>query len=415
MKTIFIQIASYRDPELKSTLKSCLENAKYPENLIFGIARQFHIDDKFDDLSEYENDQRFRILNIPHQKSKGVCWARHQVQQLYNNEDYTLQIDSHMRFEKDWDETLINMVIELQNDGYKKPLLTSYVSSYNPQTDPEGRVNVPWRMAFDKFIPEGAVFFLPEAIPNWKELKKPIPSRFYSAHFCFTLGQFAKEVQHNPKFYFHGEEISIAVRAYTHGYDLFHPHKIVAWHEYTRNGRTKQWDDDQEWYKKNESSHLLNRKLFGMDGLEQSGHTGKYGFGKVRTLRDYEKYAGLCFSKRSAQQYTLDKNYPPNPQPQNQTEEEWLNSFTKTFSYNIKFNKFKLQESDYDFWVVAFHREGGETLFRKDADVNEIRSLIMNEEINIYREYQTSETPNYWVVWPHSISKGWCDKLEGKI
>jgi hypothetical protein len=40
---IFIQIASYRDPELTPTIKSCLENAKYPENLVFGICRQYHL------------------------------------------------------------------------------------------------------------------------------------------------------------------------------------------------------------------------------------------------------------------------------------------------------------------------------------------------------------------------------------
>ena len=32
-ETIFIQIASYRDPELPITLKSCIDNANNPENL----------------------------------------------------------------------------------------------------------------------------------------------------------------------------------------------------------------------------------------------------------------------------------------------------------------------------------------------------------------------------------------------
>ena len=41
-----------------------IENAKRPKNLRIGIARQFHPDDKFDDLSEYEKDKRFRIQNI---------------------------------------------------------------------------------------------------------------------------------------------------------------------------------------------------------------------------------------------------------------------------------------------------------------------------------------------------------------
>ena len=50
---IFIQVASYRDPQLIPTIKSALENAKKPNNLVFGIARQYHEDDKFDNLDEY--------------------------------------------------------------------------------------------------------------------------------------------------------------------------------------------------------------------------------------------------------------------------------------------------------------------------------------------------------------------------
>jgi len=413
---IFVQIASYRDPELIPTLKDCINNSKYPENLVFGICRQYHPDDKFDDLSEYETDDRFRVIDVPHLEAKGVCWARNQVQQLYGNEEYTLQLDSHMRFEKDWDETLINMLLSLQNNGYKKPLLTGYVSSYNPQNDPEGRVRVPWRMAFDRFIPEGAVFFLPETIPDWETLTEPIPSRFYSAHFCFTLGEFSKEVQHNPEFYFHGEEISIAVRAYTHGYDLFHPHKVVIWHEYTRNGRTKHWDDDKEWWKLNNSAHDLNRQLFGMDGNAQNGHDGKYGFGNVRTLRDYEKYAGLLFEKRAVQQDTIDKKYPPNTYNY-KNEEEWINSFSSIFKHCIDVYRGGLNETDYDFWAVIFLDENGNELYRKDADINEINTILSKtgDFVNVWREFNTTTKPSEWVVWTHTTSKGWGERLTGKL
>jgi hypothetical protein len=410
---IFVQIASYRDPELLPTIIDCVSKSKSPENLTFGICRQFHEDDKFDDLSEYENDERFRILNIPYNLTKGVCWARNQVQQLYNGEDFTLQIDSHMRFEKNWDETLIGMVKQLQDLGIPKPLLTGYVSSYDPNNDPEGRVSVPWQMAFDKYIPEGAVFFLPETIPNWQDIDLPVPARFYSAHFCFTLGCFAKEVQHNPDFYFHGEEISITVRSFTHGYDLFHPHRVVLWHEYTRNGRVKQWDDDKEWWKLNEKAHLLNRKLFGMDGEHQEGHDGKYGLGDLRTLRDYEKYAGLLFEKRAVQDYTLQKHYPPNPDFN--TEQEWLNSFTKNFTHciNLDFNEFK--EDDYDFWAITFHDENGNEMYRKDCTEQEIKNYLSVKFINICRNFLVTNNPKSWSVWVHSKSKEWIKQYTGNI
>lgn len=414
---IFIQVASYRDPQLILTIKSAIENAKSPENLVFSIARQFHPDDKFDDLSEYKNDDRFKILSIPYDETKGVCWARNLTQQQYDGEKYTLQIDSHMRFAQNWDEILIEMLEDLISDGYKKPLLTTYVPSFDPDNDPGGRVNSPWRMSFDRFIPEGAIFFLPETIPNFEKLTKPVPARFYSAHFCFTLGQFAVEVQHDPRFYFHGEEISIAVRAFTHGYDLFHPHKIVMWHEYTRKGRTKQWDDDKTWGEKNKNSHLLNRKLFSMDGEKYDEDLfEEFGFGKQRTLRDYEKYAGILFEKRAVQQETLDKRYPPNTYNYN-SEEEWKDSFASIFKHCIDLYKDSVPYKDYDFWVVAFHDDDGNTIIRLDANKDEVTRIMSSKDnfYKIWREFPTTHKPAYWVVWPHSESKGWCEKIEGRL
>jgi glycosyltransferase involved in cell wall biosynthesis len=413
---IFVQIAAYRDPQLIPTIKNMLENAKRPKNLRIGIARQFSPEDGFDDLKEFEKDKRFRILNIPYQEAEGVCWARNLVQQLYQGEEYTLQIDSHMRFAPNWDDEMIKMIKQLQKKGHKKPLLTGYVSSFDPDNDPAGRVQEPWRMAFDRFIPEGAVFFLPETIPGWQDLKEPVPGRFYSAHYCFTLGQFSKEVQHNPEYYFHGEEISIAARAYTWGYDLFHPQKVLIWHEYTRKGRTKQWDDDKKWVDRNNKSHLLNRKLFGMDDLEQEGHDGPYGFGTERTLRDYEKYSGLLFEKRAVQQYTLEKHYPPNPY-NHESEEEWKKHFASVFKHCIDVNYASVPEKDYDFWVVAFHGPNDETLFRKDADKHEIARMMNDPDGygKVWREFQTETKPTYWVVWPYSESKGWCERLTGTL
>ena len=104
---IFVQIASYRDPQLIPTLDSMLENAKRPKNLRIGICRQYHPEDGFDNLEKFSGDKRFRVKDVLYSDAKGVCWARNQVQQLYDGEEYTLQIDSHMRFEKDWDDTLI--------------------------------------------------------------------------------------------------------------------------------------------------------------------------------------------------------------------------------------------------------------------------------------------------------------------
>jgi hypothetical protein len=418
MSNIFIQVASYRDPQLILTIEDCIKNAKYPENLVFCIAHQFSDDDTFSkDIDKYRDDSRFKIIDIPYKEARGACWARNLIQQRYNGETYTFQIDSHHRFTENWDEQLIDMLLQLQEKGHEKPLLTSYISSFNPENDPEGRGTEPWWMTFDRFIPEGAIFFLPAGIPNWQERTEPVPSRFYSAHFCFTLGQFAVEVQHDPEMYFHGEEISIAARAFTHGYDLFHPHKIIAYHEYTRKGRTKQWDDDPEWGKKNTSSHLRNRTLFGMDG-ECSPCTqnsfGRYWFGDKRTLADYEAYAGISFKKRAVQQYTLDNNFAPNPVIEDPIEYE--NSFLQRFKHCIDLGFDNVPYDDYEFWAIIFEDENGNTLSRKDADAEEIKRLKNDPEgyCKIWREYY-GPNPYKYIVWPYSTEHGWCEKIERNL
>lgn len=412
--TIFVQIASYRDPQLLPTLRDMISKAKYPENLRIGIAWQHSADDAWDTLEEYKDDSRFRIIDINHKDSKGVCWARHSVQQLYQGEKYTLQLDSHHRFVQDWDEILIDMLVGLQNNGSPKPLLTAYIPSFDPDNDPAARVNEPWKMTFDRFIPEGAIFFLPASFDSFDAKDRPLKGRFYSAHFAFTVGEFAVEVQHNPEYYFHGEEISIAVRAFTHGYDIYHPHKVVCWHEYTRKGRSKQWDDDKEWVARNNESHRQNRVLFGMDG-EAGKIDPKYGFGSVRSLDDYEKYSGICFRKRAVQQYVLEHREPPNPKYE--TEEQWEKSLLNIFKHCIDIGYSQVPEKDYDFWCVAFHGENDETLYRQDANADEIANYFKDPDgyCKVWRQFNTDKKPKYWVVWPHSISKGWGERITGQL
>jgi glycosyltransferase involved in cell wall biosynthesis len=416
MSKIYISIASYRDPQLLPTLRDCIKNADHPENLVFGIAWQHAEEDTWDNLDEFKNDTRFRIIDVPYKDSKGACWARNQCHQHYGGEEYYLQLDSHHRFIEGWDTECIKMIKQLQKKGHKKPLLTSYIPSFDPDNDPESRIMEPWWMTFDRFIPEGAIFFLPATIPNWKKLKSPIPSRFLSAHFIFTLGQWCTEVPYDPEYYFHGEEISLAVRSYTHGYDLFHPHKVIAWHEYTRKGRTKQWDHDIEWGNRNSHCHKRNRALFAVDGECRCGiEFGPYDFGTERTLFQYEAYAGIRFRDRSVQQYTRDNNIAPNPIIIPPLDYEI--SFLSIFKHCIDIDYKKVPLDDYDFWCVAFENEQGETIYRQDAQSDEIKKIKNDPDGygKVWREFSTQKKPVKWVVWPYSVSQGWCEKIEGNL
>jgi hypothetical protein len=74
-------------------------------------------------------------------------------------------------------------------------------------------------------------------------------------------------------------------------------------------------------------------------------------------------------------------------------------------------------EVDYEFWAVAFHNNKDETIFRKDADADEIKNMMKDPDgyCKVWRDFQTSERPAYWVVWPFSKSKGWCERITGNL
>jgi hypothetical protein len=410
--TIYIQIAAYRDPELLNTLRDCVLNADRPEQLRFGIAWQHSPYDHWDTLAEFASDSRVRVIDIDYRDAKGPCWARHQLSLGYNNETYTLQLDSHHRFTEHWDSVLIEMLESLRSPTCKKPLLSSYLPSFDPKNDPASRLEAPWIMEFDRFAPEGPVHFLPHTIDDYLELDKPIPARFLSGHFVFTDGGFCREVEYDPNYYFHGEEINLSVRAYMAGYDLFAPHKVVMWHEYHRNGKKKHWDDHTNWAQLDKISHKHNRELLGIDDPSSKKKLKKY----KRTLAEYEMYAGLEFSTRRVHQKTIDKIRPP----VNTSVAEHKIGLAHYHKVCIDVYRPTFTETDYNVWVIAIEDKDGNEFFRRDADADEIANILSvpferDAFSHIWRTFYSDKQPAKWIVWPHSESKGWMDRITGEF
>jgi hypothetical protein len=409
MSKIFVQIASYRDRELLPTLDDCISKATNPENLVFSIAWQ-HAEEE-EDLDKYKNDSRFKIIDIPFKESKGTCWARHKIQQNYNDEEYTLQLDSHHRFSQGWDSESISIIKNLQEKGHKKPILTSYLPCYFPDKQVNEWLQDPWLINIERFLPQGPPFLRPAAIQNYKELTEPCPSRFLSGHFVFTVGSFIKDVPYDPDFYFHGEETSLAIRAFTHGYDLFAPHKVLAWHYYGREGSPRHWGDHNTWSARDKTSYARFRALVGMDD-KVTEDLSQYGLGKERTLHDYQQYAGIKFSTRQIHQETLDGKLPP----LQSDFEQGLRNKIKTC---VSIFKESLKDTDYDVWVVAMLDEHGKDLFRRDVQEKEINE-IMNKDANdrfihVWVEYDDGRLPRSSRFWPHSKEKGWRERVDQVI
>lgn len=304
--SVFVSIASYRDPELVRTVEDCLNKARHPGNLRFCICWQHGSDEQ---LPAWFQDDMFSVLDVDWHKSAGVCWARATIMDMWQGEDWYLQLDSHHRFVKDWDVCLLEQAAAT---GSARPILSTYATPYVPTTE-EGPPAQVTRMEFDRFIESGAILTKPGVIPE-EPTRRPTRSRFLSAHFLFAPGSFVEEVPYDPGLYFTGEETVLTVRAFTHGYDLFHPGLPILSHEYSRVYRVKHWDDHEAecqapipWYQRDATSHDRVRRFL------SAPSKGFYGLGTARTFAEYERYAGISFTDRRVQQYTLLHLEPPNP------------------------------------------------------------------------------------------------------
>lgn len=301
--SIFVHMISYRDPELVPSIRDCIANAARPDELIFGIVWQHTEDDR--SMEPFLNNPQFRILDIPAAEAKGCCWARAKAQSLYRGEDFVLQLDSHHRFEPGWDTTLIDM---MRQTGAKKPAITSYASGYDSENGKH--TAVPLVIRLRPFSPDGSLMFYGSNVAGWEQRETPYKARMASGHFFFTLGQHCLEVPYDPDLYFLGEELVMMARSFTHGYDMFHPHRVVVWHQYERKGRSKIWDDSPKIH--NERDKISKERVLKLMGMEDNNHEiGIYGLGTVRTLREFEDYVGIDFARRLIHQDAMDGSEPP--------------------------------------------------------------------------------------------------------
>jgi hypothetical protein len=314
---IFVSIASYRDKDLITTVKSCLSKAKYPNNIKIGICWQY---DEEEDITVLDNIPQVHSYKVYWKDVEGsVCWARHIIQEkFFNDEDYYFQIDSHTLFAQDWDEILINMYNELPTDK----AVISVGPPYYYNLNAEGSLNyLEWEpvefidgyyrdciIQKQKLDDAGNLHFMYGFLPA-EDISKPIPARHISAALLFTIGQWVRDVPYDSDLYFAGEEPTLTLRSYTNGYDIFNPNKFVIWHlKYSFPQRKRHWNtfDENTIDQKSNISSQKYYKIIAGDDL------GIYGCGKERSLLDWEIYSGVSFKDVVAHPNVF-KGITPNP------------------------------------------------------------------------------------------------------
>lgn len=308
MKTIFVQIASYRDPECQWTVRDLFAKAKHPERIHVGICWQYDPDkDKDCFLEEAPYPEQVRISPFHWNESEGVCWARHQARTLYDGEDYVLSIDSHTRFVQNWDQQVI---AQLEECDSPKPVLSNHPAAYLPP-DKREMNPMPTVLRAHLYTPQGDLRFRGVNLNHAPQ--KPLRGAFCTGSFLFAGKSIVTDIPYDPYLYFDQEEISLAARLFTHGYDVFSLSDVLFYHYYPNAAPEhkkppQHWDDNPGWLRLQERAR---RRLNHLLGFAPSEHPeivrdiGQYGLGKERTLGDFESFCGIDFKKRAVSDRAL--------------------------------------------------------------------------------------------------------------
>ena len=311
---IFVSIASYRDPQCQWTVKDLFDKAMRPERVFVGICWQYDPERDQDCFQvPYPRPAQVRSLVVNWRDAKGVSWARHEIQKLWQGEEYVLQIDAHMRFVIGWD---VAMIQELKLCDSPKPLLSCYPPPFTPPNDlpANPKLNV---CTMQSFQPDGnlrgkspEIGFVPE---------KPMRGAFVMGAFIFARSRFFEEIPYDPYLYFDQEEITLAIRLFTHGWDVFSSHRTLLYHYYYDPAKIKRETHLGDFYKEEETANKMRwfmergtKRFNHLTGYELSddpdvtAELDKYGFGNVRTLQAFEVFTGIDFNKKTVSKKTTD-------------------------------------------------------------------------------------------------------------
>ena len=290
--------------------------ASDPSGLVFGVIDQIPVA-RQDQLRQICQPAKLRYVQINPVDSRGVCWARSLAFSLYQDESFLLQIDSHMLFEPDWDQQLKAQWAAL-NRISNKPILSTYPYGFEFNQG-QARVNITVSPSTTLVLrPQ------PDALLNDKSAtlrfqaehvftREPVRGCHVAAGFIFTAGRFIEEIPYDPHLYFHGEEQNLAIRAFTHGWDIFHPPHIPLFHLYKRPNaehNSHHWHPDwekQRDFKFSQLNALAETRL--MDLLYQQRDLGRYSLGTVRTLNDFAQLSGIHYALKKIIQPYQNESY----------------------------------------------------------------------------------------------------------
>lgn len=245
MKSIFVNIASYRDCYLSATLKSLIDNASGRNNITYGIFEQIELDrsliNKEKTLLKLPN---IRYKRIDPEYSDGVVWARAINSMQIDQEEYMYQVDSHMLFDKDWDNHLIWDYEQAKRVANTDKIILStgtknFEAIDNKITKHILDKDVTVKFGYFQFRKNLQLRVHGPWIPATNTVQ---PSIHAVAGNFFVPSKWVKEVGYNTNLYFDAEEQVLAISSIIAGYKIYTQRKIKCYHLIGSNEHTSRQD-----------------------------------------------------------------------------------------------------------------------------------------------------------------------------
>jgi len=329
--SIFVGISSFRDSRCPKTLYNLFTKAINPHRVTIGLVQQNALKDidcveKFCELmgfklryevignkAEEDRDRMERcphfsqinVNRVSHLLARGPTFGRHLQIYLLKDEEFCMQIDSHMDFVQHWDSKMLEQW-GMTNNEYG--ILTTYVHDFaDLNKNINGRWEVP-NICKLRFIENGLPRNGDAFSAYW--LSKPKLGTLWAAGYSFSKCHAERQTPYDPQLpeIFDGEEFSRAARLWTRGYDFYTPHRPYVVHDYNR---PKDYDP-VEWQNnggdarlKEKATQRSKKRIFTLlkmpeGDLTEAGQRslGKYGLGDVRSLDEYEEFMGVNLKTR---------------------------------------------------------------------------------------------------------------------
>jgi len=301
---IFVSIAGFCDPLLAFTVEQAVKAARFPGRLSFGIVDQSP--EPSDDLLP-QGTWRMAYLHVTPPNSRGACWARALAMTLYAGETYFFQVDSHSCFDPGWDETLVSALEAVASrSGNSKVILSTRPFAF--EFDEDGSVRTSrFTDGTLKLVAKERVLSLSKPVMSFacynSKQRDDLRGFQVSAANLFARGTLVEEIPYDPFMYFHGEEQNISIRAYTHGWDIWHPNAVPLYHLYKKRVEGEaplHWDTKFDEQRQEKWRDLRRRSHARLARLITGELSGAYGLGSERSMDDYLEFAGLELGPEAA-------------------------------------------------------------------------------------------------------------------